>query len=131
MKFTETPLAGAYLVDLEKRGDERGFFARLFCSNEFSNMNLISSFVQINTSLSENVGTLRGLHYQRPPHAEVKIVRVLSGSLWDVIVDVRLGSATFGKWFGVELSSENRTMMYVPHGFAHGFITLTANTEAF
>ena len=130
MKFTETPLAGAYLVDLEKRGDERGFFARFFCERDFAARGLETRFVQINNSLSVEVGTLRGMHYQLPPAAEVKLVRCLAGALWDAILDLRPASPSFGKWFAAELSAENRRMMYVPRGFAHGFLTLAPNTEA-
>jgi dTDP-4-dehydrorhamnose 3,5-epimerase len=129
MKYTETPLLGSYLIDLEPRADERGFFARYFCEHEFLAQGLNTSWVQINTSLSIETGTLRGLHFQRQPHAEVKMVRCLQGAIWDVIVDLRAGSMTFGKWFGAELTAQNRTMMYVPKGFAHGFISLQANSE--
>lgn len=131
MKFIETPLKGAYTIELEKRGDDRGFFARAFCKNEFGNLNLDSNVVQINNSLSVDKGTLRGMHYQLPPKAETKIVRCIKGSLFDVIVDIRKDSPTFLKWFGSELSAENRRMMYVPKGFAHGFVTLEKDTEAF
>ena len=131
MKFVETPLRGAYLIDLEKHGDERGFFARAFCRNEFSETGLCDSFVQVNNSLTAVKGTLRGMHYQLPPAAETKIVRCIRGAFWDVILDLRDGSATFGQWFGAELTSENRRMMYAPRGFAHGFITLTDGVEAF
>jgi dTDP-4-dehydrorhamnose 3,5-epimerase len=131
MIFTETPVEGAYLIDLEKRGDERGFFARAFCRNEFAAHGLETDFVQINNSLSAARGTLRGMHYQLPPAAEVKVVRCLSGALWDVVLDLRPGSPTWGRWFGAELSAENRRMMYAPKGLAHGFVTLRNDTEAF
>ncbi len=124
-------MGGAYIVELEKRGDERGFFARAFCRNEFRDRGLQSVFVQINDSLSVHRATLRGMHYQLPPFAETKIVRCIRGSLWDCIVDLRRESSTFGQWFGDTLSAENRKMMYVPKGFAHGFISLEPNTEAF
>lgn len=130
MKFLPTPLNGAYTIELEKRGDDRGFFARFFCEKEFAQAGLETHFVQINNSLSGKKGTLRGMHYQLPPAAEVKVVRCLRGALYDVIVDLRAGSPSFGKWFGAELSAENRTMMYVPRGFAHGFVTLTDDVEA-
>lgn len=129
MKFRETTLPGSYLIDLELREDERGFFARYFCAQEFSEKGLNSNWVQINTSASKEAGTLRGLHFQNAPHTEVKLVRCLQGAIWDVMVDLRQDSATFGKSFGTELSAHNRTMMYVPQGFAHGFISLTANSE--
>ena len=128
MLFTPLPLSGAYLIDLEKREDERGFFARYFCEKEFSERGLPTHWVQMNISLSREKGTLRGLHFQRPPKAEVKVVRCLRGSIWDVIVDLREDSATFGQWYGSELNAENCTMMYVPKGFAHGYITLKKNS---
>jgi dTDP-4-dehydrorhamnose 3,5-epimerase len=131
MKFAPTPLAGAFLIDIEKRGDDRGFFARAFCENEFSAQGLSSRFVQVNNSLSAFKGTLRGMHYQLAPKAETKLVRCIRGALWDVILDLRKESPTFGQYFGAELSAENRRMMYVPKGFAHGFITLEDDTEAF
>jgi dTDP-4-dehydrorhamnose 3,5-epimerase len=130
VRFLKTPLEGAYLIELDKRGDERGFFARLFCENEFEAAGLETRFVQINNSLTVKKGALRGLHYQLPPAAEVKVVRAMKGALWDVIVDLRAGSSTYLKWFGAELTEDNRSMMYVPRGFGHGFITLTDNVEA-
>ena len=131
MIFNRSPLPGAYTIELEKRGDDRGFFARLFCEREFGQAGLETKFVQINNSSSGKKGTLRGMHYQLPPAAEVKVVRCIKGSLFDVVVDLRPDSPTFKKWFGAELSAENRRMMYVPRGFAHGFLTLEADTEAF
>jgi len=131
MKFVPTPLSGAYLIELEKRGDDRGFFARAFCEEEFAAEGLPSRFVQVNNSLSAYKGTLRGMHYQLAPNAETKLVRCIRGSLWDAILDLRPDSATFGQHFGAELSAENRRMMLVPKGFAHGFITLEDDTEAF
>jgi dTDP-4-dehydrorhamnose 3,5-epimerase len=129
--FQQTPIAGAYVIDIEKRGDDRGFFARVFCQKEFGAKGLATQFVQVNSSLSGRKGTLRGMHYQLPPDAEVKIVRCIRGSLFDVVLDLRTDSSTFGKSFGAELSAENRKMMYVPKGCAHGFITLQEDTEAF
>ena len=129
MIFEESHLQGNYLIYLELRSDERGFFARYFCENEFKKHGLNTRWVQINNSMSKEVGTLRGLHFQRPPHAEVKLVRCIKGSIWDVVVDLRKGSATFGKWFGSTLSDQNRTMMYVPEGFAHGYISLEQHSE--
>ena len=129
LKFTELPLKGAYTVDLEKRGDDRGFFARYWCKNEFEEFGLDANIVQINNSMSRYKGTLRGLHFQCPPKAETKIVRCVKGAIWDVIVDIRKNSRTYGKWFGAELTAENRTMMYVPKGFAHGFQTMVDNVE--
>jgi dTDP-4-dehydrorhamnose 3,5-epimerase len=131
MIFTETLIPGAFLIDLEKRGDDRGFFARAFCEKEFTAHRLVTHFVQVNNSLSAQKGTLRGMHYQLAPKAETKLVRCIRGALYDLILDLRPGSATFAKSFGAELSAENRRMMYVPKGFAHGFITLADDTEAF
>jgi dTDP-4-dehydrorhamnose 3,5-epimerase len=130
MKFWPTPIDGAFAIELERRGDNRGFFSRLFCATEFSESGLASRFVQINNSLSTKRGTLRGLHYQLVPNAEVKIVRCICGSLWDAIVDLRPDSTTFGRWFGTELNDDNRLMMYVPRGVAHGILTLSDDTEA-
>ena len=131
MDFTQTPIPGAFIIELNKREDDRGFFARAFCVNEFSAIGLSPHFVQVNNSLSKFKGTLRGMHYQVTPKAETKVVRCIRGALFDVILDLRQDSPTFGKSFGTELSAENRKMMYVPKGFAHGFITLEENTEAF
>ena len=131
MKFMETHLKGAYLIDIEKNGDERGFFARVFCQNEFSGIGLSTEFKQVNSSFSALKGTIRGMHYQLTPSAEVKVVRCISGSLFDVIIDLRPDSPNYGQWFGEILSSENRLMMYLPRGFAHGFMTLADNTEVF
>jgi dTDP-4-dehydrorhamnose 3,5-epimerase len=131
MIFTETPLPGAYVIELEKKGDDRGFFARAFCEKEFAAHKLSSRFVQVNNSLSAQQGTLRGMHYQTSPKGETKLVRCIKGGLYDVILDLRKNSPTFGKSFGAELTAENRRMMYVPKGFAHGFITIQPDTEAF
>ena len=130
MKFHPTPLPGAFLIEPDRRGDDRGFFARLYCEREFSEAGLVSRFVQANNALSRKKGTLRGLHYQLGAAAEVKVVRCIRGALWDVIVDLRPASPTFAKWFGAELNEDNRLMMYVPKGFAHGLITLRDDTEA-
>lgn len=130
MKFHPTPLKDAHTIELERRGDDRGFFARLFCQNEFKNAGLTPQFVQVNNSLSAKKGTLRGLHYQLAPRAEVKVVRCIRGALWDAIIDLRPDSPTFGKWFGAELNEDNRLMMYVPRGFAHAILTLSDDTEA-
>ena len=131
MDFNETPLPGAYLIDLNRLGDDRGFFARVFCTREFSEAGLVTSFVQVNNSLSAHRGTLRGMHYQLAPNAETKIVRCIKGALFDVIIDLRPDSPTYMQHFGVELSADNRLMLYVPKGFAHGFVTLQDDTEAF
>lgn len=129
MKFDSTILKGNFLINLEKKEDDRGFFARYFCEKEFIDQGLNTKWVQINTSASKQLGTLRGLHYQKEPSAEIKLVRCLKGAIWDVVVDLRKDSDTYGKWFGAKLSDENRTMMYVPKGFAHGFVSLQPNTE--
>lgn len=130
MIFQAAPLEGVYLIEPEQRLDERGFFARAFCEQEFARRGLASSFVQVNDSLSVARGTLRGMHYQLPPRAETKMIRCVSGALHDVVLDLRPGSRTFGRSFGAELSASNRRMMYVPKGFAHGFVTLTDDVEA-
>lgn len=129
MLFKETPLAGAYVIDLNKIGDERGFFARLFCQEEFVSHGLENQCMQANNSLSRDRGTLRGLHYQLEPKAETKLVRCIQGAVYDLILDIRPESPTFGKSFGAILTQENRSMMYVPRGFAHGFLTLSENAE--
>jgi dTDP-4-dehydrorhamnose 3,5-epimerase len=131
MIFHSTPLAGAYLIELDKKSDDRGFFARAFCEHEFGQHGLVTHFCQMNNSLSVQKGTLRGMHYQLAPKAETKVVRCIRGALYDVILDLRIGSSTFGESFGTELTAENRRMIYVPKGFAHGFITLDDDTEAF
>jgi dTDP-4-dehydrorhamnose 3,5-epimerase len=131
MIFNQTPLKGAFVIDLEKRGDDRGFFARAFCEKEFGSQQLCTRFCQVNNSLSAQRGTLRGMHYQLGAKAETKLVRCIRGALLDVILDLRKDSPTFGQSFSAELTAENRKMMYVPKGFAHGFITLSDNTEAF
>jgi len=130
MKFHATPLESARLIELEKRGDDRGFFARLFCEKEFAAAGLVSRFVQINNSLTSQRGTLRGMHYQLAPAAEVKVVRCIRGALYDAIVDLRPDSPTYRQSFGAELTAESRLMMYVPRGFAHAILTLTDDTEA-
>ena len=131
MIFLETPLQGAYVIEVEKLEDERGFFARSWCVREFAAKGLDSHLVQCNVSFNKRKGTLRGLHYQIPPHAEVKLVRCTKGSLFDVIVDLRKDSPTFLKWVGVELTASNHRMLYIPKLFAHGFQTLEDNTEIF
>jgi len=129
MKFTAAPVAGAFLIDLEPRRDDRGSFARLWCRDELAAHGLDASFVQCNYSESARKGTLRGLHYQAAPFGESKLIRCLRGAIFDVIVDVRAGSATFGRWFGSELTAENRRSLYVPEGCAHGYLTLEDATE--
>lgn len=129
MIFRQTPLAGAFLVDLERHTDERGFFARTFCEREFAAHGLATRFPQANTSWNRHTGTLRGMHWQAAPHAEAKLVRCTSGAVFDVIVDLRRSSPTRLAWFAAELSAENRTALYIPEGFAHGFLTLADDTE--
>ena len=130
MKFSQTPLEGAYTISLEKLEDERGFFGRVFCVKELEFIEPNIQLIQANDSFSKKKGTMRGLHYQFSPYAEIKIVRCIKGALFDVIVDLRESSQSFMKYFGIELTGENRQMIYVPRGFAHGFLTLEDNTEA-
>lgn len=131
MIFRETELPGAYRIGLERHGDDRGFFARAFCRQEFAEHGLQNEVVQANLSLSRRRGTLRGLHLQLPPAAEVKMVRCVRGALYDVILDLRPDSPTYGEWIGVRLDDDDREMLYVPEGFAHGFQTLTDDAEVF
>lgn len=130
MKFHPTPVEGAFLIELERRGDDRGFFARLFCDGEFAAHGLHSPLPQLNDSFNARRGTLRGMHYQLPPASEAKTVRCIRGALFDVAADLRPDSPTYGKWFGAELNAENRLMLHIPRGCAHGFITLADDTEA-
>ncbi len=129
MNFRETKLSGAYVVDLQPFTDDRGQFARAWCNEEFARQGLVADYVQSNVSVNPRRGTLRGLHYQEAPHAEVKLVRCVRGAIWDVIVDLRPRSSTYGQWLGVELTPQALTMLYVPEGFAHGFQVLADDTE--
>jgi dTDP-4-dehydrorhamnose 3,5-epimerase len=129
MQFYKTTLAGAHLILSEPAWDERGFFSRTFCMRAFAEHGLETAFVQHSTSYNIRRGTLRGMHFQRPPHGEVKLVSCLKGAIWDVIVDLRPGSASFGRWEGFELTAQNRRRLYIPKGFAHGFQTLADDTE--
>lgn len=131
MVFTETKLKGAYQIDFEPRNDERGFFARSFCQNEFAAHGLKTTIAQCNVSFNKNKGTLRGMHFQVPPKAEAKLVTCTRGAIYDVIIDLRPESRTYCAWTAVELTAENYRMLYVPEGFAHGFQTLEDNTEVF
>ena len=131
MIFKETLLHGAYIIEPERIQDERGFFARSFCSNEFKKYGLNEDWVQCNISFNSKKGTVRGMHYQEVPHAEVKLVRCTMGSICDVIVDLRSGSPTYKQHYEVELSAENRKALYIPEGFAHGFQTLSDKAEVF
>lgn len=129
MRFVETSIDGAWLVELEPRGDDRGFFARMWCETTFAERGLNGRFVQSNCAFSRYRGTLRGLHGQAAPHGEVKLMRCVRGSVFDVVVDVRLGSPTYRQWFGAVLSADNRQMLYVPEGCAHGYQSLEDDTE--
>jgi dTDP-4-dehydrorhamnose 3,5-epimerase len=131
MKITRLPLGGAHLVELEPVADERGFFARTWCAEEFHTYGLSSSLAQCSISYNKCRGTLRGLHFQAEPHAEAKLVRCTAGAIYDVILDLRPASDTYGKWFAVELTATNRKTLYIPEGLAHGFQTLVDDTEVF
>ncbi|HWC42149.1 MAG TPA: dTDP-4-dehydrorhamnose 3,5-epimerase [Actinomycetota bacterium] len=129
MRFTETKVAGAFLIEPEPIADERGFFARTWCREEFADHGLTGALAQANISFNHRKGTLRGLHYQAAPHAEAKLVRVTRGAIWDLALDLRRDSPTYLAWFGAELDDANRHMLYVPEGCAHGFLTLTDDAE--
>lgn len=129
MRFTDTALKGAYVIEIEKREDHRGFFARVWCKKEFEAHGLNTDLTQVNIGYSKKRGTLRGMHFQTNPYEECKLVRCTMGAVIDVIIDLRSESPTYKKWMAVELSAENRTMLYVPEGFAHGYQTLVDNTE--
>ena len=131
MIFTETPLAGAFHVDLERRVDERGFLARSFSEAEFAARGAGVPLVESNISFNTKRHTVRGMHYQRAPHAQAKLVRCTAGAVYDVIIDLRPDSETYARWVGVELTAGNRLALYVPEGFAHGFQTLADETEVF
>lgn len=131
MLFKETVLKGAYVVEPERIVDERGFFARTWCRSEFETHGLNPNLVQCNISSNVKKGTLRGMHHQVAPRAEAKLVRCTAGAIYDVIVDLRPDSGTFKRWTGVELNADNRYMLYIPEGFAHGFLTLSDDAEVF
>ncbi len=131
MKFEATPLLGAYLVTLDMLGDARGFFARTFCQNEFRAYGLPTEIAQSNTSYNTLKGTLRGMHFQKGAASEAKLVRCISGAVYDVIVDLRRDSPTYLKWYGRMLSAENREMLFIPKGLAHGFQTMLDDSELF
>lgn len=131
MRFVETALSGAYLLEPEPVDDARGFFARTFCQKEFAERDLVTEYVQCNISFNHKAGTVRGMHYQADPHPETKLVRCTQGAIFDVIVDLRPHSATYLEWVGSELNAGNRKMFYIPAGFAHGFQTLQENSEVF
>jgi dTDP-4-dehydrorhamnose 3,5-epimerase len=131
MRFTETKLAGAFVIEPERFEDERGFFARTWCVREFEAHGLVTRLVQCSVSFNRRRGTVRGMHYQAAPHEEVKLVRCVRGAILDVIVDARPGSPTLHQWVAVELDAESQRALYVPRGFAHGFQTLADDTEVF
>ncbi|NTU78082.1 MAG: dTDP-4-dehydrorhamnose 3,5-epimerase [Chloroflexales bacterium] len=129
MLFAELELKDAYIIDLEKREDNRGFFARTWGQDLFEQHGLVTRVVQANMSFNHTKGTLRGMHFQKNPYAETKLVRCVRGTIYDVIIDLRPDSPTYTRWVGVELSADNRRSVYVPEGFAHGFQTLEDNCE--
>jgi len=129
MRIEKLPLLGAAIIDAEPFTDHRGVFARFFCEKELSELIGGRHFVNVNFSRTLKKGAIRGLHFQRPPHAEMKLVRCIRGAVYDVIVDIRKSSPTFLKWFGIELSAENMKMLCIPEGFAHGFQVLEDNSE--
>lgn len=131
MIFHNTCFSGVFIIELKRLEDERGFFARSFCQREFIEHGLDPCVAQCNISYNKSKGTLRGMHWQEAPYAEAKLVRCTRGAIYDVIADLRSGSPTFLKWMGIELSAENRNALYVPKGFAHGFLTLMDDTEVF
>lgn len=129
MIYTETEVAGAFAVDVERFADERGFFAHCFDSDDLKKRGLVGDFILGSISYNHKSGTLRGMHYRAAPHAETKLVRCTRGAVFDVVVDVRPDSPTFKRWAGVELSADNRRSFYIPQGLAHGFLTLTDDSE--
>lgn len=129
MRFVETPLAGCYVIEQDRIQDHRGYFARVWCQRELEEHGLKAEILQANVGFSRQRGTLRGLHYQHSPHAEVKIVHCTRGAMFDVAVDLRPASPTFMRWYGIELTAENGKMLYVPEGFAQGYLTLVDDTE--
>jgi dTDP-4-dehydrorhamnose 3,5-epimerase len=131
MIFTESPLRGAYVVELERLTDERGFFARSYCAEEFAARGLGLELRQCSVSYNARKGTLRGMHYQGAPHEEHKLVRCTAGAIFDVIIDVRESSPTYRHWFGTELTAANRRSLFIPPGFAHGFLSLTDHAEVY
>ena len=131
MIFTETKLKGAYIIELELIEDNRGFFCRSFCINEFNEYDLNIKIVQCNISYNKQKGTIRGMHFQIPPYQEGKLVQCTKGAIYDVIIDLRPDSSTYKEWFSIELNSNTYQLLYIPEGFAHGFQTLEDNTEVF
>jgi dTDP-4-dehydrorhamnose 3,5-epimerase len=129
MKFTPLFLQGAFLIEQERNDDERGYFARTFCKDEFSAHGLVTDFIQMSTSFNKAKGQIRGMHFQESPHEETKIVRCTQGAIYDVMLDLRPNSPTYNQWYGDNLSAANGKMFYIPKGFAHGYKTLEDNTE--
>ena len=129
MRFEHAPLQGSYVIELDPFRDERGWFARTYCKNEFKTIGHDAEWVQLNHSFTNSKGTVRGMHFQLPPYSEIKLVRCIAGAVYDVIVDLRKDSASFLQWFGVELSAANKKMIYIPAGFAHGFQAQTDDCE--
>ena len=129
MIFSATELGGSYIISPEPFSDERGWFARTYCKNEFNKIGHTDEWVQMNHSFTKQKGSIRGMHYQLPPHSEIKLVRCIAGAVYDVIIDLRKDSSTFLKHYGVELSAANKKMIYIPQGFAHGFQTITDDAE--
>jgi len=129
MKFIPTYLKGVYIIEVQPVSDNRGWFARTFCKKEFAEIGHTKEWIQLNHSFTNKKGTIRGMHYQLPPHGEIKMVRCIAGAISDIVIDLRKDSETFLKWISVELSSINRKMIYIPEGFAHGFQTLSDNCE--
>ena len=129
MIFKESKLKGAFIIEIDKKSDDRGFFARTWCKNEFEAQGLSTKFVQVNLAFNEKKGILRGMHYQKNPYEEVKLVRCTRGALYDVIIDIRKDSPTYKQWIGIELTQDNYRMLYIPEGFAHGYQTLQDHTE--
>jgi dTDP-4-dehydrorhamnose 3,5-epimerase len=129
MRFRESPLAGLFVIDVEPAEDDRGFFARTYCAAAFAERGLDPAVAQSSIAYSARKGTLRGMHYQRAPHAETKLIRCTRGAVHDVAIDLRPGSPTFRRWFAAELTAANRRMLYIPEGFAHGYLTLEDETE--
>jgi dTDP-4-dehydrorhamnose 3,5-epimerase len=129
--FRETPLAGAFVMELDRKVDERGFFARTFCERELAEHGIPTTWPQCNLSRNTRAGTFRGMHFNVAPHGEAKIVRCVSGAIFDAIVDLRAASPTRLRWFGLELTAEEGNALYIPEGFAHGFVTLRDATDVF
>jgi dTDP-4-dehydrorhamnose 3,5-epimerase len=129
MNFKATGFSGLYLIEVNQLKDERGIFARTYCQEEFKKIGFDKTFVQMNFSFNPKKGTFRGLHFQRPPFEETKLIRCSSGKVFDIALDIRKSSSTYLQWYGCELSQENRDMLLIPEGFAHGFITLEDNSE--